>query len=55
MLERGFWQASQCNKFICNVDYLELKLFCAMYDWVADLSSHSFSNMPEFVDLCTIR
>ena len=27
----------------------------AMNDWMAALSSHSFSNMLEFLDLCTIR
>jgi hypothetical protein len=34
---------------------LKLFLFCAMYDWMAALSGHFFSNLKEFLDLCNFR
>ena len=34
---------------------LKLLLLRSLYDWMAALSSHSFSNMVEFLDLCNFR
>lgn len=39
----------------CSPLGLKLLLLRAMYDWMAALISHSFSNMLEVVDLCTLR
>jgi hypothetical protein len=31
---------------------LKLIFLCTLYDWMAALSGHSFSNLPDFLDCC---
>ena len=39
----------------CSPLKLELLILCFMYDWMAALTSHSFSTLEEILDLCNFR